>query len=495
MGNRSQQDDFLAKFGRLNCSTRHIFIVIIMVITLVLTSANFDSAIAARAPKITSSFSSSQCPGSAHWHMAMLEYFVNTNGTTLPRGANLARVETMSVQPFLNAIAKASGCGVTADIDIWDMGDNIFPAASTRLNAIQAEFFVNGYDAVMFRYPDYGERAFFTGAAGPAGRVVFPILPEDLLRTDVGAPYLGLLWHEWLHLVVMNAEGQTLEKGLPPDDVHYNYAQDPEYFATTIDPTRPFKFFEDFMSGQVIKDGKSYGFTRNDWINIGVAPHKSAITCKEGKLVKKIVGIKPKCPDGYSTLPFTPAVDADTLILPCGNDGATYAVLMPTGVALDGRNCSGSLVLDSRVKVISQEAFFGSKLTSVTIPKSVTSIDSMAFIYTLLKSVTIPKSVTSIGLQAFFGTPLTSVTISNSVTRIGPQAFAKTKLKSVIIPNSVKSIGDLAFAYTPSLTTISIPNELLVLGLNVFEGDSSLTKIIYCGTLVGFPITPTCTPK
>ena len=495
MGNRCHQDELLTKFRRLSCSPRHILVVIIMVVALVSTSANFESAMAAQAPKITSSFSSPKCPGSTHWHMAMLEYFIDSKGTTLPRDASVTRVGTMSVQPFLNAIAKASECGVTADVDIWDMGDNIFPEANMRLDVIQAEYFINGYDAVMFRYPDHGERAFFTGAAGPAGRIVFPILPEDLLRTDVGAPYIGLLWHEWLHLAVFNAEGHTLEKGLPPDDVHYNYGNDPDYYATTIDPSHPFKFFEDFMSGHVIKDGKSYGFTKGDWISIGTSAHESTITCKKGKLVKKIIAIKAICPKGYSSLPFTPAVDADTLILTCGSDGATYSVLMPTGIAVDGRECSGSLVPDKRVKIIFQHAFSSSKLTSVTIPNSVTSIDLMAFSNSKLTSVIIPNSVTSIGLQAFFSTPLTSITIGKSVTSIGFQAFANTKLKSVIIPNSVKNIGTQAFAFNSSLTTVSFPKGLVTLGSNVLERDSSLTKINYCGTLTGFPITPTCTSK
>jgi len=259
--------------------------VITLVFASVLASAQFDPAVAARTPKIVSSFSSPDCPGSAHWHMAMLEYFVDTNGTTLPRDASVTRVGTMSVQPFLNAIAKASECGVTADVDIWDMGDNIFPVMSAGLDVIQADFLVKGYDAVMFRYPDHGERAYFAGAAG-SRRVVFPILPQDLIDPDVGAPYVGLLWHEWLHLAISNVEGRVLDKGLPPDDLHYNYAQDPEYLAQTNDPAHPFKYFEDFMSGRVLRDGKAYGFTKKDWIRIGTPTHTKtrigAITIDNG---------------------------------------------------------------------------------------------------------------------------------------------------------------------------------------------------------------------
>jgi len=103
-----------------------------------------------------------------------------------------------------------------------------------------------------------------------------------------------------------------------------------------------------------------------------------------------------------SSVPFTPAVNADTLILPCGSGGATYSVLMPTGVAVDGRECSCSLVLDKRVKIIFQHAFSSSKLTSVTIPNSVTSIGTQAFAFnSSLTTISIPKALVILGSNVF----------------------------------------------------------------------------------------------
>jgi hypothetical protein len=90
--------------------------------------------------------------------------------------------------------------------------------------------------------------------------------------------------------------------------------------------------------------------------------------------------------------------------------------------------------------------FYGNqlKLTSVTIPNSVTSIGNNAFSGSQLTGVTIPNSVTSIGDHAFEGNRLTGVTIPDSVTSIGIWAFSGNQLISITIGNSV-DLGDYAF--------------------------------------------------
>jgi hypothetical protein len=135
----------------------------------------------------------------------------------------------------------------------------------------------------------------------------------------------------------------------------------------------------------------------------------------------------------------------------------TYTISSPGVATITGYIGNGGAItvpsnLDGNtVTCIGQHAFntdYGSLVTSVIIPSSVTYIDEMAFGgCTALTSVTIPDSVTTIGVSAFFYcTHLTSVTIPSSVTTIGENAFGYcTLLTSITIPDSVTRIGNLAF--------------------------------------------------
>ena len=114
----------------------------------------------------------------------------------------------------------------------------------------------------------------------------------------------------------------------------------------------------------------------------------------------------------------------------------------------------------------------------------VTSIVTNAFRLSKMVSITIPDSVTSIGDSAFERCfSLTSITIPNSVTSIEGGAFSYCSgLTSVTIPDSVTSIGNAAFSYCSGLTSVTIPDSVTSIGSAAFENCSSLNEITCLAT-------------
>ena len=179
----------------------------------------------------------------------------------------------------------------------------------------------------------------------------------------------------------------------------------------------------------------------------------------------------------------SPAARADTVTFPCGGS-ATYSVLMPQGVLLDGKKCTGPLVIDGSVKIIDRQAFLGAKITSVVFPSSVTKIDSSAFSQTHLTTLELPNTVTEFGELAFSSTPLRSVKLPSTLLKISDGLFLRTKLEKIEIPNSVTSIGSLAFAET-ELTEIQVPDSVTQIYMKTFSGNLKLVSVSLPDSLLG----------
>lgn len=133
----------------------------------------------------------------------------------------------------------------------------------------------------------------------------------------------------------------------------------------------------------------------------------------------------------------------------CG--GLTSIVVNEGNTIYDSRNGCNAIIETASNTLIS-----GCKNT--IIPDGVTSIGIDAFSGSRLTSINIPKSVTSIGEGAFlFCTRLTSINIPEGITRIEPQTFyCCSSLTSITIPESVTAIDEGAFAGCSNLNTITV---------------------------------------
>ena len=167
--------------------------------------------------------------------------------------------------------------------------------------------------------------------------------------------------------------------------------------------------------------------------------------------------------------------------------------------AVDGLNdgdYSGFVFIPSHyrekpITEISNNAFFGSKISSVIISDGIEKIGMNAFMHCeLLRSIEIPDSVSIIESQAFYDCKslssielpnsietindglfgeclsLESFDISNNVTAIGSSVFARAGIESIYIPDSVEDIGVACFDSCYNLKTVRLPENSLFVELD-----------------------------
>jgi beta-glucosidase len=98
------------------------------------------------------------------------------------------------------------------------------------------------------------------------------------------------------------------------------------------------------------------------------------------------------------------------------------------------------------VVAIGRIAFYRKRLTSVTLPGTVTVIGNMAFSYNRLTELTLPRSVTTVEYGAFSNNRLSNLNLPDSITSIGMSAFNGNRLKNINLPDSLEYIGDMSFS-------------------------------------------------
>jgi len=239
-------------------------------------------------------------------------------------------------------------------------------------------------------------------------------------------------------------------------------------------------------------------FTPAKALTIGNSAFSSITTLTDGQLTipRQVTSIGAQAFQNSNLTGLTFTADSN-----CATIGATAFFVDPAASTL-----IGALVIPNTVTSIGNQAFQGTKITSLTItdigpgtftPAKALTISNNAFrnIKTLTgpgTTITIPRQVVSIGANAFEQTNLTELTFTadSNCTTIGTLAFTDAVVGNIptlkgalTIPNTVTSIGNSAFAFTQitSLTIEDITGDFtlakaLTIGITAFVGIVTLTS-------------------
>lgn len=141
---------------------------------------------------------------------------------------------------------------------------------------------------------------------------------------------------------------------------------------------------------------------------------------------------------------------------------------------------------DLRTQVLGVIEGYRNRITTVTIPASVTSIADGAFRNcTALTTVTIPANVESLGSYVFDNcSALTTVNLHNGLT-LGDYAFNNcTALQAVTLPADLTAIPEGLFKGCTSLQNVVLPAGVTSIGSYAYNGCSSIYTLDLPSTVV-----------
>ncbi|MBQ8206158.1 MAG: leucine-rich repeat domain-containing protein, partial [Bacilli bacterium] len=160
-----------------------------------------------------------------------------------------------------------------------------------------------------------------------------------------------------------------------------------------------------------------------------------------------------------------------------GCDGLESIVVNENNNYYDSRNNCNALIETS-----SNTLLQGCR--NSTIPDGIVTIGENAFCYIKsLTSIVIPNSVTTISKGAFqYCNKLETITIGNGVTSIGETAFGNcASIKEIILPENLTSISKWAFSYCTKLEKVTIGTNITDIYEGAFYNCKELDDVYYKG--------------
>ena len=156
------------------------------------------------------------------------------------------------------------------------------------------------------------------------------------------------------------------------------------------------------------------------------------------------------------------------------DNGVLYTKLKDTLVAYPiGRNDT-AYIFPHTVRVVGNNAFLYSKITSVALPNSVTTVGDNAFrSCSALVNVSLGQSLKVVGQSAFmFCEKMKMLVLPNTLNVIGERGFGRCKsLSDITIGDSVKVIGESAFSYCTNLVSVTLGEAVETVGDMAFCGS------------------------
>lgn len=144
------------------------------------------------------------------------------------------------------------------------------------------------------------------------------------------------------------------------------------------------------------------------------------------------------------------------------------------------------------VVALGDKAFYGGRISSVTIPSSVTQIKKRCFLFaTGPSSVTVPTSVTEIGKMAFAAYGMTAINVAAdnpNYVSVGGILFSKDtttlvecpmgKNGTITLPQCTRHLAANAFAYCQNITGVTLPEGLESIGYWAFVVNQRLNNVV-----------------
>ncbi len=156
---------------------------------------------------------------------------------------------------------------------------------------------------------------------------------------------------------------------------------------------------------------------------------------------------------------------------------------------IGGTPITGDFVLPTDVTTISDYAFAGSAISSITLHKDITIVGEQTFANCPnLVTINYNVSASSNAKNAFMGSPVTTINVGSTVSNLPAYVFNTLNLVETLeLHDYIRSIGEYAMAGMTSLKSISIPKTQggITVRDNAFNGNTGV-ETLYITTYQGY---------